>query len=121
MSQLLNLKHELAQFTGSEQVFFNPLYREMKYTEGVKYLATTAGAYWLLDIIGTEYFPKQKSKEFDYFVSIKFEVEGSLGVITVGDGNNNVYLRRVIEFTDFPEGAWDFWLIDSVLLLPSEY
>lgn len=121
MTEVINLKHELGQFTGTDQYYFNPLYRELRYTDGVKYLATTCGAYWLLDIIGTEYFPKQKSKEWDQFLVIKLEVEGSTGVITVSDGDEKVYLRRFIEFTDFPEGAWSLWMIERVLLLPGEY
>ena len=39
----------LAQFTGSTHFYRHGLVREVLYTEGVEYVAETAGAYWLLD------------------------------------------------------------------------
>ena len=115
------LKAELAQFTGTEHYYCNALYREMNYTDGVKYLAATVGSYWLLDIIGTELFPKQKSGEWDSFITINLLVEACSMKISIQDGNHNHYLHKNIKFTDFPTGEWVLWLIDGVLLLPSEY
>ena len=52
MSQRKTLDPEtLAQFTGSTNFYRHRLVREVLYTEGVEYLAETAGAYWLLDEI----------------------------------------------------------------------
>jgi hypothetical protein len=119
--ELAKFKAGLAQFTGTEHYYFNPLYRDMKYTDGVNYLAATAGAYWLLDMIGAGFFPKQKSGEWDSFVVIKLTSEQNAMLIQVQDGNHNDYLCKTIQFTDFPEGEWALWLIDGVLLLPSEY
>ena len=121
MLELEKFKAELGQFTGTERYYFNPLYQEMKYTDGVKYLAATVGAYWLLDIISTEFFPKQKSGEWDSFVVIKLTTEMYSMVIHVQDGNHNEYLQKNIQFTDFPDGEWALWLVNGVLLLPSEY
>ena len=39
MTQVIDLKTELAQFIGSEHLYFNPLYRHLNYTEGTKYFA----------------------------------------------------------------------------------
>ena len=119
--ELAKFKAELGQFTGTEHYYFNRLYREMKYTDGVKYLAGTVGAYWLLDIIGTEFFPKQKAGQWDSFMAIKLVVEAGSMAISVQDGNHNEYRHKTIGFTDFPAGEWALWLIDGVLLLPSEY
>ena len=121
MLELAKFKAELGQFTGTEHYYFNPLYLEMHYTDGVKYLAETAGAYWVLDIIGTEFFPKQQSGEWDSFVVIKLTIAMNAMVIQVQDGNHNDYLHKNIPFTDFPEGEWALWLVDGILLLPSEY
>jgi hypothetical protein len=41
----------LAQFTGSTHFYRHGLVREVLYTEGVEYVAETAGGYWLLDEI----------------------------------------------------------------------
>ncbi len=121
MLESAKFKAELEQFTGTECYYFNPLYQHMNYTDGVNYLAVTVGAYWLLDIIGTEFFPKQKSGEWDSFVVIKLAVEVRSMMISVQDGNHNEYLHKNISFTDFPEGEWALWLVEGVLLLPSEY
>ena len=121
MFELSKFKAELGQFTGTEHYYFNPLYQEMNYTDGIKYLAATVSAYRLLDMIGTEFFPKQKSGEWDSFVVIKLAVAERSMLISVQDGNHNDYLHKNIPFTDFPEGEWALWLIDGILLLPSEY
>ena len=39
----------LAQFTGSERFYRHALVRDVIYTEGVRYVADTVGAYWLID------------------------------------------------------------------------
>jgi len=117
MIEATTLEQELQQFTGTEQYYFNSMYKWMNYTDGVKFLAERAGAYWLLDIIGTEL------KQFnDDFQIIELEVANNKAVITSKRDTNEPNLwDRNIEFTDFPEGTWKFYLIDGVLLLPSEY
>lgn len=118
-----NLENELQQFTGTEQWYYNPLYPNMKYTDGVKYFAEKAGAYWFLDITGTEYHPKTTgdNPEWDYFLSIVMTVENEQAIIKVTDGNDKVFVLHGIEYTDCPTGTWKFYLTDNVLLLPSEY
>jgi hypothetical protein len=113
-----SLSFELAQFIGTEQYHFNPLYRWMKYTDGVKYFAEKAGAYWLLDIIGTE---MQEIARRELFISIDFTVREGTGLIVADDGDGGVLYERVIGWTDCPEGTWKFFLCNSVLMLRSEY
>ena len=50
MSKTLN-KSELAQFTGSESWYRHGINRAVRFTDGAKYVADQAGAYWLLDEI----------------------------------------------------------------------
>ena len=42
---------DLRQFTGTEQWYRHGLARNILFTDGAKYLADEAGAYWLLDEI----------------------------------------------------------------------
>ncbi len=42
---------ELAQFTGTEYWYRHAFKRSITYTDGVKYVAEKAGAYWLIDEI----------------------------------------------------------------------
>ena len=43
------LASSLRQFTGTETWFRHEIFRMFTYTEGVHFLATEAGAYWLVD------------------------------------------------------------------------
>ena len=114
------LLHNLAQFTGTERYY--RLNRKCVITDGAKYLADTAGAYWLLDAaasylleIGTD----------DWFVLVRLLVNDSKAVLTLEDGNGGIRAQQDIGYTDFPlqeqvlYANWDgeHW----VLLLPSEY
>ena len=123
MTKVIDLKTELAQFTGSEHLYFNPLYRRLNYTDGIKYFAERAGAYWLLDIIGTEFHPKTtgENPKWDYFLSITMKVKDSKAQVKVTDGNDTTFTTKAISYTDCPEGEWHFYLTDNVLMLASEY
>lgn len=114
------LQQNLYQFTGTTVWFRHPLNRSMLYTEGVQYFAENAGngAYWVLDIIATEYFELAQSEGF---ITISLTVSDGRGKIVVEDGNKIPLKERDIEWTDCPEGEWKFFLTDNVLLLPSEY
>jgi hypothetical protein len=42
---------DLIQFTGTEYWYRHAVVRDVLYTDGVKYVAQTGGAYWLIDEI----------------------------------------------------------------------
>ncbi|MGZ8220367.1 MAG: DUF6876 family protein [Methylobacter sp.] len=113
-----NLQIELAQFTGTENYYYLPGLESMLYTDGVKYFAEQAGAYWFLAIVATEVMAFHEQEEF---IKIELNVQGSAATLTANDGNGNIFYTRAIEFTDAPEGVWKFYLIENILLLPSEY
>ena len=117
----ITFQSQLEHFTGTEQYYFNPLYRWMKYTDGVKFFAESAGggAYWLIDIIGTELMQLAKNEEF---LTIDLVVlENQSAWIVVGDGNGNTLKTKRIDATDCPVGVWRFFLQHNVLMLASEY
>lgn len=115
----MNLKNELAQFYGTEH-YYKHMFGGMVYTDGVKYFAENAGggAYWFLDIIATEVMQLHKTQPFN---SIHLISGGHNATLTVDDGNDNKLWSKIIHITDCPEGDWQFYLIDKVLMLPSEY
>ena len=112
-------KLDLSGFFGTDEWHRHWL-GKMLYTDGVKYFAEEAGggAYWFLDIIATEVLPLQEKEEF---IHIAMTVNDGKALITAGDGNGNKLWQRALDFTDCPEGTWEFYLTDNVLLLPSEY
>lgn len=109
---------DLKQFIGTEHWYRHPLVRAVLYTDGVKFFAEKAGAYWFLDILATEVYPLLKKEPF---LLIRLIVQGHKAQILVDDGNDNQLWERDIEFTDCPEGEWWFYFTDNVILLPSEY
>jgi hypothetical protein len=93
----------------------------MLYTDGVRFFAEnggTHGAYWFLDIVGTELKEWARKQPF---MSVHLIVKGDEAVIQADDGNGNVFYRRDIAFTDMQEGDWQFFYTDNVLMLPGEY
>ena len=111
------LREGLRQFSGTEHWYKMP-FSKATYTDGVKYFAETAGAYWFLDIVATELAPMQRKEEF---IHIILSVANNEALIRAGDGNENNFWSRKISFTDCPEGDWHFYLTNNVLLLPGEY
>jgi hypothetical protein len=110
----------LTQFTGTEHYY--RLNRKCLLTDGTKYLADAAGAYWLMDS-ATSYLLELGTA--DWFVLIRLVVKDNAAILTLEDGNGRCHARQGIPFTDFPASElvlyanWDGenW----VLMLPSEY
>ena len=110
---------DLSQFTGTEKYhktfLFNPT---LKHTDGVQYFAETAGCYWFLDIVATEFYPLTEQEPF---LSSKMLVADGKAKIAVEDGDLKILKTKQIEHTDCPEGTYEFFLTDDVLMLTSEY
>jgi hypothetical protein len=111
---------DLHQFTGSEHWYQHGLVRSITYTDGAKYVADEAGAYWLLDEIALaqKFNRGVKAEPFQVW---KLAVKEQQGVLTCDDGNDNVVYTKQIPFTDFPLPEIKFYFTDNVILLPSEY
>ena len=114
------LLDSLAQFTGTERYY--RINRKCVLTDGAKYLAEVAGAYWLMDAAAS-YLPELGTD--DWFVLVRLVVNGSNATLTLEDGNGDIRAQQDIGYTDFPlpeqiiYACWDteHW----VLMLPSEY
>lgn len=118
---------ELNQFSGSD-VSFQHWFTKMCYTEGVSYLANKVECYWLIEEIACVILPRLLKENKDRFYSIQFVVNSNQSAdMTIGDGNDNIYLRHKITWTDFPivNQIIQFYLCDTgsyyCLMLPSEY
>ncbi len=112
----------LDRFTGTQCWYRHPIFRAYTYTDGVKHVAEEGGAYWLIDDIFIHTLSTKKLKDQDFLVwkLIKNE-EGNGAKLICEDGNYNKLHSVEMEFTDFPLQSIEFYLIDNVLLLPSEY
>ena len=111
------IENDLQQFTGTEQ--YHKHWLGQVYTDGVQYMAARCGAFWLLDVV----FSYHRKEPFQVWeLKITENGNGRQGVVTmVEDKNCPVLVRQEIPFTDFPLPSMKMWLIDGVLILPSEY
>jgi len=114
-------KADLAQFTGSEHWYRHGINRKVLFTDGAKFVADQAGAYWLLDEIAIIQ-PHDKRVAAEEFQVWKLTVNADhTGILTCEDGNDHVVYTKHIAFTDFPPDGITLWFTNNTILLPSEY
>jgi hypothetical protein len=105
---------------GSDQRYRHQFNPRFIYTEGVRDMAQTAGAYWLLDIVGLKMAPLYAQawlKEEASIGIIKLVVhapgtkEGVAATVSLSlqDGAPPAFVEN-IAYTDFPEGEWMFFM-----------
>lgn len=114
-------KADLANFTGTEFWYRHNLARNILYTDGVKHVAETAGAYWLIDQITIMQMEKAISGEEFQLWKLKVNLEEQDAVLFCEDGNSNIIFSTTIDYTDFPLDEITFYFTNNVILLPSEY
>lgn len=110
---------QLSQFIGTEQWYRHGVNKNVLYTDGIKYVAEVAGAYWLIDEIAlAQWHPALKAQEFQVW---RLFVANGAARLVADDGNDVEIVSREIEFTDFPLPEIKFYFAGGVLMLPSEY
>lgn len=114
-------KAVLAQFTGTEKWYRHSLIRRVLFTDGVKYVADTAGAYWLIDEIAFGQVEKAIAAEEFQVWKLNVDLKKSHAVLTCEGGNDNILFIKEIRYTDFPIEEIRFYFVTDTILLPSEY
>jgi hypothetical protein len=120
---------ELAHFTGTES-YTNLRYPWLKkhflLTDGTKYLAEKASAFWLMDAIASHQTNGQLAAEEFQFWTLDVN-EKNEAVLTCTDGNEKQLVRQEIPFTDFPLHSITLYAVQDgtlgglVVMLTSEY
>ena len=111
----------LRQFTGSENWYRHGLVRSVLFTDGAKYVADSAGAYWLLDEIAfaQKGEPAVAAEGFQFW---KLAVKpNNTATLVCEDGNGHAVFTKGIEYTDFPAEGVELYFTNNTILLPSEY
>jgi len=112
---------DLDRFSGSEYWYRHGINRNVLFTDGAKFLADRAGAYWLLDEIAIIQ-PYDKRVAATKFRVWKLAVRPDRGTtLTCEDGNGNLVLSKEIGFTDFPLDKVTLWFTNNVIYLPNEH
>ena len=114
------LESSLAQCTGTSQ-YYRHWTKRMKYTDGVHLLQEGGKCGWLIDAIASYQGDRR-------VVGVPFQLwqievkEDRSGVLTMReDSDTPIIIEQVFSYTDFPFDEFKLYLIDGILLLPSEY
>ena len=111
------LEAELRQFTGTQNYYRD--FTGLLYTDGIQHLAEQAGAYWLIDLVGS-YQPRLRDAPFQaWSIAVNDDRTGQVTMVE-DDGEPN-RVTQDIPYTDFPLRDFSFYCIDGVMLLKSEY
>lgn len=112
---------DLRQFTGSEHWYRHGLNRKVLFTDGAKYMADTAGAYWLLDEIALIQ-PYDKRVAATVFQVWTLALRpNQTATLTCEDGNGHTVFTKPIAYTDFPLDEITLYFANNVIYLPSEH
>lgn len=119
----IELSAKLNEFYGSETfTHYSPIYNNITLTEGAMFLAENAGAYWLMDMIGS-YLPILFKSRFGV-AKLEVDLVESTATFTLSDGCDNVLVTQKISYTDFPLSNIKLYVVDNgmwTILLPQEY
>lgn len=128
------LEAALSGYIGTEHYYTSPTFgaRGLRYTDGIRAMAELAGAYWLLDTIHAAAMEHPQFKASLW--TVRMESENDKGRLLIAfdfrddgtpiDSRGNVGqadFSQEFDFTDFPTGAFNFYIHGGVILLQSEY
>ena len=116
--------NELNNFSGTERYY--RITPNTVITDGAKFVADKAGAYWLMTAIAS-YLPEFTQKES--FIVANLTVSRSesscTALLKLDDGNDNVLAEQFIEYTDFELDEFKLYACYNgdvwVIMLPREY
>lgn len=111
----------LAMFTGTYRRYRHGINQTVLFTDGIKYVADNAGAYWLLDEIAIAQLCNEQIRKEAFQVWRLVVRPDRTATLTCDDGNGFVVLARELKFTDFPFEEITFWFTNDTIFLPSEY
>ena len=114
----------LDQFIGSESFHAHPL-TKLVYTDGVKYLAETAGAFWLVDIVASYQHKAKVAREAFQLWTLQIRRNKSAVVTMKSDCGQPAIITQRIDYSDFPLDSIELYCCANgngvTLMLPSEY
>jgi len=97
-------ERDLSQFTGTEHWYRHPLVKHFVYTDGIKFLAEQAQAYWLIDAIASYQPALRKNSRLQEFQlwELKLNGKGGCTLTCQEDSDKPNVVEQKIGSTDFP-------------------
>ncbi len=115
------LESDLSQFCGTE-TWWKHWTGRITFTDGVKFLAEKAGAFWLIDLVASHQTARLRQEEFQLWILTVDRDNTPMAVATCqADTGKPLLVRQEIDYTDFPLPSIKLYLVDGVLMLPDEY
>ena len=123
----------LSQFTGDLDRYRHSLNRSAIFTPGVKFMADSGGAYWLVDAIASYLRPAYLKPLIErdprigelHFWKLTVAADRTAALEARADSGEEPFIRQAIEYTDFPLASVDIWAAYDgthwTLYLPSEH
>lgn len=116
-----DLKAALDSFTGKTEYHAHPTHW-LAYTDGVRYLAEQAKAYWLIDRIAlAQPYANQDAWLREFQLWELHAREDRCAVLICSHDSEEQAFRIRIPSTDFPLAYLKLYVEGGVLLLPSEH
>lgn len=109
---------ELETFTGTTKYYRSSL-GLMLLTEGMHYMRERTGGYWLVSLVES-YQPALKKVPFQLW-SVQVWPNRSATVEVREDKGLDALIVQNIAYTDFKLKMFDFYVVDRVAMLRSEY
>lgn len=103
-------------FGGTETYYKHPMFK-FNYTESVKYFCEEKEAYWVLDVVGSY---MRKFMRYNFLILIFDVNDGEAVFYAQEDTGQSKIVRQEIPYTDLDVSV-KFYLIDNVLMFPSDY
>lgn len=121
------LQEELACEIGTASYYRAPLGR-LVYTDGVKHLAETVEAYWLIDLVESYIRKISTNMRIWHFSIIRLNVglpdffgDRKCEFDIREDDGIEPFIVQELDYTDFPEGVFELYFSEGVLMLKTEY
>lgn len=116
------LVSELEQYYGTEHYYKAHPFSQMVITDGVKAFAEKCSCFWAIDEVA---LANRALMSKDSFVVIKFNVSKTgMNTMTAQQDTDQpiIWQKKIKDVCKcIPQGEYKFYLIDNVMLLPSEY
>ena len=114
----------LPNFYGTENYFrLSPVFPNFVLTDGARYLADAAGAWWLMDAVAS-HLGSYRDEGFVVAKLLRAKASNAW-ILRLEDGNDEVLADQIIKYVGFPLDEITLYVIAQddlrVILLPSEY
>ena len=128
------LASKLAGYIGTANYYYLPHWGKasLHYTDGIRALCTEAEAFWLLDQLNATLYDNTQfaagfwlvritSHDYKGKIEIAYDSTDAGTLINTDGERGKADHTTTLDFTDFPEGTFEFFIVNKIAMLKSEY